>query len=166
MSVVVITVIISFLLESIVSNFISLDSQLFMPLFTLVSLLIVYPFFNKKESDYLKLCAITGLFYDIVYTDTLLFHLLLFVMLGYLITKINNVVNTNFISICFMIPIIIILYRILSYSILCLSGFLLFDWANLGESIYSSLLLNIIYGEFIYIITDRVAKKHKVYKVD
>ncbi len=166
MIVVVFTLIISFLLESIVSNFVPLDSVLFLPLFTLVSLIIVSPYFNKKEADYLKLCAVTGLFYDIVFTDTLCFHLLLFVLLGMFISKIMSYINFNFISIFILIPILITLYRTLSYSIICFSGFLTFDWTVLGESIYSSFLLNLFYGMILYFITDKLAKKYHIYKVD
>lgn len=166
MIVVVFTLIISFLLESIVSNFVPLDSILFLPLFTLVSLIIVSPYFNKKEADYLKLCVVTGLFYDIVFTDTLCFHLLLFVLLGMFISKIMSYINFNFISIFILIPILITLYRTLSYSIICFSGFLTFDWTVLGESIYSSFLLNLFYGMILYFITDKLAKKYHIYKVD
>lgn len=166
MIVVVFTLIISFLLESIVSNFVSLDSILFVPLFTLVSLIIVSPYFNKREADYLKVCAVVGLFYDIVFTDTLCFHLLLFVLLGILISKIMSYINFNFISLCILIPIFITLYRIFSYCIICFSGFLSFDWQALGESIYSSFLLNLFYGMILYFITDKLAKKYHVYKVD
>ncbi len=164
--IIIFAVIISFFLESISSNFISMDSILFLPLFTIVSLVIIYPFFNKKEIDYLKICGIFGLLYDIVYTDTLSLHLLLFVILGYIITKINNILNTNYLSLCLMIPIVIIIYRFCSYGILCLSGFLTFSWTNLGMSVTSSILLNVIYGEILYFITDKLAKKLKIYKVD
>lgn len=166
MSMVMITIIVSFLLESIISNFVLIDSLLWLPLFTLVSLVIVVPYFNRKEANYLKLCAITGLFYDIVFTDTLCFNMLLFVLLGIVISKVMSIINFNFISIVFFIPIIIIFYRILSYLIICFSGFLIFDWVHLGESIYSSLLINILYGVILYFITSKLSKKYHIYKID
>lgn len=161
-----ITVILSFFLESIVSNFISINSQVLIPLFTIVSLIIIYPYFKGKESNYFKVCAVIGFCYDIVFTDTPLMNLLLFLFIGYMIHLMNKLISTNIINVCIMILSCVILYRVSSYGILCLAGFLSFNWLSLIRSIYSSLLLNMIYGMLIYFVTDFFARKYRIYKID
>lgn len=161
-----ITVILSFFLESITSNFIGINSEVMVPLFTIVSLIIIYPYFKGKESNYFKVCAVVGLCYDIVFTDTPLMNLLLFLLIGYVIHLVNHIMNTNVINICIMILICVIVYRMSSYGILCLAGFLSFNWISLITSIYSSLVLNMIYGIFLYLITDFFARKYHIFKID
>lgn len=166
MVIVIATVVISFLLESIISNFVSIDSQLWIPLFSLVSLIIIYPYFKGQEQNYLKTCAVTGLCYDIVFTDTLLMNFIIFTGIGIVIQGINHIFSTNIVNICFMVPVVVALYRLVSYLILCLAGFFHFEWQSLGVSIYSSFLLNIIYAVIVYLITDTIAKRYRIYKVD
>lgn len=166
MIIALITVIISFFLESIVSNFIGIDSKILVPLFTLISLIIIYPYFKSNNSAYLKACILIGLFYDFVYTDTLILNAMAFLTIGYFITKYNYLFSTNIPNLCIMIPLAIIIYRIFVYSILCLSEFISFSWDNLFLSIYSSLVINIIYGILIYLITNYFAKKYQIKKID
>lgn len=166
MIIAIITVIASFFLESIVSNFIGIDSKVLVPLFTLISLIIIYPYFKSNNSTYLKTCVFIGLFYDFVYTDTLILNAMAFLTIGYFITKYNYFFSTNIANLCIMIPLSIIIYRIFIYLILCLSGFIVFNWDNLFLSIYSSLVINIIYGLLIYLITNYFARKYKIKKID
>ena len=52
------TLIISFLLDGVLSNYLDYmlgDITLFNPLLTLVALLVIYPFFKKDENKYLDL---------------------------------------------------------------------------------------------------------------
>ena len=54
-------IIISFLLDGLLSNFISLSSHIFNPLCTLVSLVLVYPFFKKNNNSYLNTAILISL---------------------------------------------------------------------------------------------------------
>ena len=166
MNIVLASTIISFLLESITSNFISLNNQIFIPLFSLISLVIIYPYFRTDKLRYIKACAILGFFYDIVFTDTLIMNLLLFSIIGFIISFINKIFSNNVISIVVISAIIILCYRFMSYSILCISGLFEFYGNRLWESIYSSMILNIIYAIVLYIITDILARKYHIRKID
>ena len=59
--------IVSFLLESTFTNIVSINSCL-IPLFSLTSLVLIYPYMKKKKENYIIICLILGLFYDIVFT--------------------------------------------------------------------------------------------------
>ncbi|MDD4548063.1 MAG: hypothetical protein PHI05_04920, partial [Bacilli bacterium] len=64
---IVFMIILSLILESLVSNIVPLGS-VFTPLFSIVSLVLIYPFFNNNDLRYIKYCGITGLIYDIIFT--------------------------------------------------------------------------------------------------
>ena len=74
--------IISFLLEGIISNFVPINGFL-APLFTLVALIIIYPLFDEA-SEYYKYAFVTGLAYDLFYTDTILFHAIIFCFMAFI----------------------------------------------------------------------------------
>ncbi len=166
MTIVVVVLIFSFFLESIISNFIPLDTNLFVPLFTLISLIIIYPYFNGEKTNYLKVCAGIGFLYDVVFTDTLMMNLVLFVLLGLFICFLNQLFSNNVFSVILISVVIIFLYRVMEYGILCLSGLFAFHMERLWESIFSSLLLNLFYVSIVYLITDFFAKKYHIRKID
>ena len=86
--------IISLLLDNIFNN----------SLFTLVSLI-----YLKKDKYYLLKCALLGLIYDLFFTDIIILHFTLFLLLGLFINFLNkHIKNKIFISI-----IIITIYQIL-----------------------------------------------------
>lgn len=62
----------SFLLDGILSKY--LIKTIFAPMLTIVSLVIIYPYFNNNNYRYLKYNAIIGLLYDIVYMDTIFYN--------------------------------------------------------------------------------------------
>ena len=93
--------IISFLLEGIISNFVPINGFL-APLFTLVALIIIYPLFDET-SEYYKYAFVTGLAYDLFYTDTILFHAIIFCFMAYIISRFNLVLTDNFINILIIV---------------------------------------------------------------
>ncbi len=158
---VVAVLIISFILDSLISNFIPLNSIL-MPLFTIMSLIIIYPYFNNNKSKYLLACFTTGMLYDLIYTNTIIIHAFLFLVIGFIIIRLNLVLSNNWLNVAIMAIIIIIIYRIIAYGLLLITANITFNFFTLFKSIYSSLLLNFIYVVLAFIITDKVATKLKI----
>lgn len=156
----------SFFLESIFSNFISMSSTLFLPLFTIVSLVIIYPFFKKEISTYYKTAAILGLFYDIVFTDTVIVNFFLFLIVAWAIDKMNYMLSNNYLNVGIMSLLSVVLYRILSYFVLVIIGYFPFSIFALEKGITSSIILNVIYGVFMYGIADHFAHKYHILKID
>ncbi len=163
---VAITLIVSFCFDGIISNFIPLHSQLLIPLLTLMSLLIVYPYFNHHEDDYLKVAGVLGLCYDIVFTDTVFLNCVLFLLVALFIRLLNEWFSNNIFSVGLMAILVITFARILEYSILSLVGFFAFDWMYLFQGIYSSILLNVIYVMLLYVVTDKISRKFHIRKID
>lgn len=153
--------VVSFLLDGILSHFIARNS-LFLPLFTIISLILIFPYFRNNRYRYLKYIAILGLLYDIAYANTIFFHFFIFMILGILVILwfyfLSNTWYTN-LGISF---ILIIVYRVVTYLFFVLFQNMTFSFQSLIKGIYSSLLLNIIYCLIIYFSTYPYRKKHKI----
>lgn len=158
-----IVLIISFLLDSIVSNLVSING-LFLPLFTVMSLIIIYPYFNNKRNKFYLACFITGVCYDLIYTNTIVVHGFLFLLLGFIITRMNLILANNYINVIIMGLILIIIYRLVTYGLILITANASFDFFNLFKSIYSSLILNLFFVSLAYIITDKISYKFKIHK--
>jgi len=140
-------IIISFLLDGIISNYIDFNSY-FIPLFSLMSLVLI----NKKEENYYGYAILLGILYDISYTDTLFLNCFVFLLISSLIMKLFRLFNTNILSSILIGILSIISYRILTYFILSIIGYLNFSLKNLFISIITSIPINIIYICLIYLI--------------
>lgn len=158
--------VVSFCLEGFLSNVIGMSTSFFIPLFSIVSLLIIYPYFNHEEQSFLTCCFALGLCYDLVYTDTLIVNACLFTIVGLFIKWLNSWLSNHAISLVFMTTLTIIFYRVLMYSILVVVGYLPFDFHDIIISLSSSLVLNIIYVEILYFITDQMSHKYHIRKID
>lgn len=157
--------IISFLLDGIVSNIVSLNS-FFLPLCSLMALIIIFPYFKNNLGKYLKYCFVLGFFYDVVYLDTFLVNFLIFGLVGLFLYLLNQFITNNALNVILMGLITIVLYRFISYLFYILitsSSFVFYDFI---ESIYLSLLFNTIYIFIVYIITDKISQKFKIIKID
>ncbi len=154
-----IIIIISFLLEGVVSNFVPING-FFAPLFTLVALIIIYPLFDE-EVEYYKYTFLTGLAYDLFYTDTILFHAIIFCFMAFIITRLNLVLSDNYLNILIIMGICILIYRVVTYGFLVLVSSMVFDMAALIMSILKSLIINLIYSVLLFFIVKKCQKKYK-----
>ena len=154
-----ILIIVSFLLEGIVSNFVPINGFL-APLFTLVALIIIYPLFDEVL-EYYKYAFVTGLAYDLFYTDTILFHAIIFCFMAFIITRLNLVLSDNYLNILIIIGICILIYRVVTYSLLVLVSSMGFDFVALIMSILKSLVINLIYSVLLFFVVKKCQKKYK-----
>ncbi len=135
-------IVISFILETNLSLFINLNTNLFNSLFVLSSLIIINDFIKAKTKFYF-LAIILGLIYDIIFTSKIGFNLITFLITAIFIKNIDYLFKTKINIIKYLN--IIIFYRFIGYSILLLIGYFNFDIIFFLRSIYSSLIINIIY---------------------
>lgn len=154
--------ILSFFLDSILSKYIPSNS-IFLPLFTIVSIVLIYPYFNNNNYRYFKYIAILGLLYDITIMNMLFYNFFIFMMLGFINIFIKYLLSHNLYINILNTIILIITYRFINFI------FINITTGNVGtielfKSIYSSLILNIIYCIIIYLITEWYSKKHKILK--
>lgn len=154
-----IIIVISFILEGIVSNFVPINGFL-APLFTLVALIIIYPLFDEV-SEYYKYAFVTGLAYDLFYTDTILFHAIIFCFMAFIITRLNLVLSDNYLNILVIMGICILIYRVVTYSLLVLVSTMAFDFMALIISVLKSLIINLIYSALLFFVVKKCQRKYK-----
>ncbi len=147
----------SFLLEISFSNIIPNDS-IFIPLFLLTSLCIIYKYSNNKKTNFLFICIVFGLIYDITFTNSAFLNTLSFLACGYLIQIGYRYINPNIISLNILNILVIIVYRFISYILLVMLEYIDMNPLYLLKGIYSSIIFNIIYGVLFYIIISKIFK--------
>jgi len=158
---------ISFLLDSFISMYIPItisNYNVLVPMFTIVSMIIIYPFFNNNEKSYLITCLVFGLLYDITFTNTLGLNTALFFGLGYIIVFLDSALSNNLFSLIVKMLIIIILYDLITYLILTILNYIDYGLLTLLIKIGKSLLLNTIYLTLTYFVTNSISKKLHIKK--
>ena len=149
--------IISLILEGIVSIYTS--NTLFIPLLTLTSFLFLYKKYEKKEDIYFTFIGIIGIIYDALYTNIFLLNTFIFLLVGLFIKFLNIYLSHKLTSNIVKLICVIIFYRLVTYMILVLLNYLDFNFLIMLKSIYSSILLNIIYLFIITIIDNKISSK-------
>lgn len=158
---------ISFLLDAFISSYIPIsitNNNVLVPMFTLVSLVIIYPYFNNENQNYLIVCLIFGLLYDITFTNTFGLNSTLFCVIGFVTIFLNNGLSNSLISLLIKLVINIVIYNLLLYLILIMLDYMDYRFISLLLKILKSLLLNCIYLIILYFTTNKIAKKLDIKK--
>ena len=133
------------------------SSSFFLPLLTLTTLFLIYPRYQKKSKKYFCLLITTGLIYDLLYTNLLFFHALIFLFLGLLIKYIYKNCHQNIFKHILYLIFIIAIYEITISSILFIFQTTTITISKLIYEIVQSLLLNIMYA---LLLTPLLKYKH------
>lgn len=158
---------ISFLLDAFISSYIPIsitNNNILVPMFTLVSIVVVFPYFNNENQKYLIVCLIFGLLYDITFTNTFGLNSTLFGIVGFVIIFLNNGLSNSLISLLIKLVINIVIYNLLLYLILIMLDYMDYGFLSLLFKILKSLLLNCVYLVVLYFTTNKIAKKLHIKK--
>lgn len=151
--------VISFLLDNLISFFLN-TNLLFNPLLSLVSLIIIFRYYHRKdENKYLITSFVLGLVYDIACTDTIFLNAGIYLLLSLFIIKFYKIFSYNLLNSAILLIIVIIIYRSITFLVLSNFNFISFNLYHLLQSIYSSLILNLLYLSFFFL----KKKKYKRY---
>ena len=160
----VIILIISFLLDGILTNFLPYtvgNLSIFTPYLTIVALIIVYQFYYHKDKKYLLTAFILGILYDLFYTNLLFFNGLVFVLIAYIVIKWYKVTGFNIVSVLIYITVLISLYELIFAGMVLIFDLVPISINKILYKISHSLVLNLIYGEILYLIILLIPKKYK-----
>ena len=161
MIVAVIYSIISFLIDGLISNYTSIDianPSYFRTIYSLIALIIIYNFFDN-ENKYLKILLVIAILFDIVYTNTFLLNIIIFLLIYLVIKKINIIIPNNLLTINIKSLIAIFLYHILSYIILLLVNYNNYPIRILFIILVRSITMTIIYTTISYLIMKKIYYK-------
>lgn len=155
--------IISFLLDGILFSLFSFTTPV-SPLFTLLSLLIIYPYCDINKKNYYIYPIILGILYDITYSNSLFLNTLIFIGFSHILTKIFKLFTINFINVLVIGTISIIVYRLIVCLFMHTIGVMNLNIETLIESISYSFISNYIYIIFFYLTTTLISSKLKIKK--
>ena len=160
----IIIMIVSLIFDGILSNFLPFlvnDLSLFTPMFTVVSIFIIYPFYRKQEKKYFISLFILGIIYDLLYTNLLFFNGVLFVSIGALTRYIIKNFELSYIKVILYTLVVIVFYESITAILLLIFNIVTITISSLLYKITHSLIINLIYVELIYLILKLVPKKYK-----
>lgn len=150
----IVYLVISLILEVVMSNFFSstlTSISLFSTIYTIIGLAILYPYFNNDKKYYL-LVVLCGIIFDMVYTSTFMFNLVLFFIIGMLIKILYNVFPENIFMSNLISFISILVYHLLCFILLNLFSSVSYDFMILVNIILGSIIMTIIYTTISYYI--------------
>lgn len=148
----IIYLVISLILEVIMSNFFSstlINVSMFSTIYTVVGITILYPYFNN-DKKYFLLVIIFGSLFGILYTASFIFSLILFIIMGIVIKILYNVFPENIFMTNIISIIIIIIYHLISFILLGLLSSINYDFILLVDIITGSIIMTIIYTTISY----------------
>ena len=99
--------------------------------------------------------------YDLLYTNLLFFNAVLFVFIGFIIRLIIKNFELSYMKIILYIVIVVVSYESLTLFFLGIFNIIPISINRLIYKITHSLLINIIYGEILFIIIKILPKKYK-----
>ena len=160
----VVLMIISLLLDGILSNFLPFlvnDLSFFTPMFSIVCIFICYPFYRKSEIKYYIILFVFGIIYDLFYTNLLFLDGCLFVILGYFSYYLQKVFGLGYFKMIIYAMVMVCTYEVLFSLILFVYNMVPITITMVLYKIVHSLILNILYLELLYVIVKIIPKKYK-----
>lgn len=167
MIIVIIYMIISFMLDALISNFINMsitNPSIFNTIYSVIALVIIYNYFDD-DNKYIKILLVLGILFDIVYTSTFLLNIFIFIVIYIVIKFINEYIPNNLFTINIKSLIAISLYHILSYLILMLVHYDYYSFKCLLLMIPKSIIMSVIYTSISYIMMKKIYFKKYTKKI-
>jgi len=159
--VIVIYLVISFLFDGLISNYIGFqlnDVSYWKTIYTIVALVVVYDWFRNKNK-YLWVLIIVSIIFDIRYTNTFILNTVVFMTIYLLNITLDNHLPNNIITINIKAYLSIILYNLMTYIILILANYNHYELYLLLKIIIRSLPMTLLYTSISYIVIRKIAPK-------
>ena len=156
--------ILSFILEYVVNGF--FHGTIFSGLIIFSSLVLLEPYFKKNRDMFYVYCFFIGLLYDFVYTGVYFMDSGMFLIIGILVSFFNRITPNNFVVSVFELVLMICFYRFICFVFLGLNGYIVMSFDVLFRSIYSSILINLIYGVLLYFVLFLLSKRFNIRRIN
>ena len=149
---------ISFLLDGLISNYISINivnPSYLRTIYSIISLVVIFNYFENSKK-YLYILIILGILFDIVYTNTFLLNIVLFLLIYLILKQLDFYLPNNIFTINLKSLICISIYHIASYLILLLSQYHNYKFKILTLILSRSIIMTIIYTTISYLILKKI----------
>ena len=157
-------VILSFILDGLLSNYIGfnlVDPSYLKTIYSIISLVIIYNYFDNQKK-YLIVLIVLGIFFDIVYTNTFILNIVVFFIIYIVLSNLDYVMPTNIITINIKSIACISTYHIITYIILLLSNYNSYSIKLLGLILIRSIIMTIIYTTISYLIMNKIYDNKRI----
>lgn len=164
MIIAVIYIIISFLLDGIMSNIFSfnlVDPSYLKTIYSVVALVIIYNYFDNHQK-YLTILIVLGIFFDIVYTNTFILNIVVFFITYLILSSVDYLIPNNLLTINLKSLVAIYSYHILTYIILLLANYNHYNVKLLGIILIRSIIMTIIYTTISYLIMNKIYDNKRI----
>ena len=157
----IITIILSSLIQGVVSNYLGYtyhNLSLFSTLYILIALLVVKPHF-ENEKKYLILLITFGFIMDIAYTNTFLLNTCLFIIVYYFSKFFHFFFPYNLFTINISNLLSLFLYHIISFLFLTILRYDNYTIQVLFNVLTHNIIMTIIYTTILYSIVQFIKEK-------
>lgn len=157
----------SFILDGVMSNYVSInliDPSIFRTIYSLVALVIIYDYF-KNDRKYLYIIVTLGILFDIVYTNTFILNIIVFLVIYLILEKLDYLIPTNLLTINLKTLISIFTYHIMTYLILLMVHYNNYNLSLLWKILTRSIIMTIIYTSISYLVIKKIADKNNLKKI-
>jgi len=157
-------VILSFLIDGLMSEllpFSLVNPSWFKTIYSVISLVILYNYFDNQKK-YLYLVIGLGFFFDIVYTNTFILNIVVFLIIYFILSWLDYVITTNIFTINLKSIVCVSLYHILTYIILLLSNYNDYTINLLGLILIRSIIMTIIYTTISYLLMNKIYDNKRI----
>lgn len=164
MNIAIIYVIISFFLDGLISNYMNftlISPSYFSTIYSLISIVILYNFFENKKK-YLSILIALGIFFDIIYSNTFILNIVIFLLIYIILSNLDYLIPTNIITINIKAIVCISSYHILTYIILLISNYNNYNLELLLIILIRSIAMTIIYTTISYLIMNKIYSDKKI----
>ena len=158
MVIVIIHIIFSFLLDGFLSNYLNtsiVNPSYFITIYSLISLVIIFNYFDNKKK-YLKILIVVSILFDIVYTNTLFLNIIIFMLIYGIIYIMNVYIPNNLFTINLKSLVIVLMYNVISYGVLLLVRYGGYPLNILWTILIGSIIMTIIYASISYIVINGI----------
>lgn len=160
----VITLLISIFIQGIISNYLGYtydNLSIFSTIYILIAILTLRPYFENKKK-YFTLLIIFSLIIDISYTNTLFLNTFLFIICYYISKIFHSFFPYNWLTISVSNLICITFYHIITFLLLTILKYGVYQLSNLTKILGHSILMTIIYSIIVHVVISFISKKFEL----
>ena len=161
MIILIVYTIISFLLDGLLSNCFStfiINPSYFRTICSVISLVVVFNYFDNK-SKYLYILIGLGVLFDIVYTNTFLLNVVVFLVIYLFLNIMDYYLSNNVFTINLKSIFSIAIYHTMSYLIFLLCHYQNYTKELLLLILVRSIIMTVIYTTISYLVIEKIYDK-------
>lgn len=154
----------TFVIEGVSSLYISnslINPSMFITIYTLIALIVIYPYFENKKK-YLYILTIMGILFDIVYTNTFLINVVIFITIYFVNRLVDEILPDNIFIINIKSYLAVILYYSLTYIIIIITGYASYPIGMLFRLYYLCIMMSVIYTTISYVVIKYLTNKFDI----